>query len=215
MFTGIIEEVGIVKVLQFIKDSAAIEIEATRILEDLWHGSSIAVNGVCLTVRERIRQGFQAELSQETLARSSFGRLKKGSRVNLERPLLATGRLGGHFVQGHVDCVGTVLAIDSNAGFASYQFSLPPEIQPYVVEKGSIAVDGISLTVAQLRQDSFQVAVIPHTLENTNLSTRRVRDLVNLECDVLAKYVESILKQRSELKREPALTLETLKDQGY
>jgi riboflavin synthase len=215
MFTGIIEEVGIVKVLQFIKDTAAIKIEATSILDDLRQGSSIAVNGVCLTVRERTRQGFQAELSQETLARSSFGRLKKGSRVNLERPLLATGRLGGHFVQGHVDSVGTVLAIDSKDGFANYQFSLPPEIQPYVVEKGSIAVDGISLTVAQLRQDSFQVAVIPHTLENTNLSTRRVRDLVNLECDVLAKYVESILKQRPELKKESGLTIETLREQGY
>jgi riboflavin synthase len=215
MFTGIIEEVGIVKVLQFIKNTAAIEIEATGMFEDLQPGSSIAVNGVCLTVRERTRQGFQSELSQETLARSSFGQLKKGSRVNLERPLLATSRLGGHFVQGHVDSVGTVLAIDSRDGFADYQFSLPPEIQPYVVEKGSIAVDGISLTVAQLRQDSFQAAVIPHTLENTNLSTRRVRDLVNLECDVLAKYVESILKQRPALKKEPALTVETLKEQGY
>jgi riboflavin synthase len=215
MFTGIIEEVGIVKVLQFIKNTAAIEIEVTRIFEDLQLGSSIAVNGVCLTVRERTRHGFQAELSQETLARSSFGQLKKGSRVNLERPLRATSRLGGHFVQGHVDSVGTVLAIDSKDGFANYQFSLPPEIQPYVVEKGSIAVDGISLTVAQLRQDSFQVAVIPHTLENTNLSTRRVRDLVNLECDVLAKYVESILKQRPELKKEAGLTIETLREQGY
>jgi riboflavin synthase len=215
MFTGIIEEVGIVKVLQFIKNTAAIEIEATVSSEDLQPGSSIAVNGVCLTVRERTRQGFQAELSQETLVRSNLGQLRKGSRVNLERPLLAASRLGGHFVQGHVDSVGTVLAIDSEDDFANYQFSLPPEIQPYVVEKGSIAVDGISLTVAQLRQDSFQVAVIPHTLENTNLNTRRVRDLVNLECDVLAKYVESILKQRPELKKEPALTIESLKEQGY
>jgi riboflavin synthase len=215
MFTGIIEEVGIVKVLQFIKNTAAIEIGATVSSEDLQPGSSIAVNGVCLTVRERTRQGFQAELSQETLVRSNLGQLRKGSRVNLERPLLAASRLGGHFVQGHVDSVGTVLAIDSEDDFANYQFSLPPEIQPYVVEKGSIAVDGISLTVAQLRQDSFQVAVIPHTLENTNLNTRRVRDLVNLECDVLAKYVESILKQRPELKKEPALTIESLKEQGY
>lgn len=215
MFTGIIEEVGKVKVLRFIRNTAALEIEATRTLEDLQPGASIAVNGVCLTVRERTRQGFQAELSQETLARSSLGQLKQGSWVNLERPLLATSRLGGHFVQGHVDSVGTVLAVDSEEDFAFYQFSLPPEIQPYVVEKGSIAVDGISLTVARLRHDSFQVAIIPHTLENTNLSTRRVGDLVNLECDVLAKYVESILKQRPELEKNSALTVESLKEQGY
>jgi len=215
MFTGIIEEVGKVKVLRFIRNTAALEIEATRTLEDLQPGASIAVNGVCLTVRGRARQGFQAELSQETLARSSLGQLKQGSWVNLERPLLATSRLGGHFVQGHVDSVGTVLAIDSEDDFAFYQFSLPPEIQPYVVEKGSIAVDGISLTVARLRHDSFQVAIIPHTLENTNLSTRRVGDLVNLECDVLAKYVESVLKQRPELKKKSALTVESLKEQGY
>ena len=134
--------------------------------------------------------------------------------MNLERPLLPTSRLGGHFVQGHADGVGTVERIQKEGGFAVYRFSLPAPIQPYLAEKGSVAVDGISLTVSAIGPGYFEVALIPHTLENTNLGRRRIGDLVNLECDVLAKYVESLLKSREDHRKTP-LTAEYLKEQGY
>jgi len=215
MFTGIIEEVGKVKSVQISSSPAAIEIEAARVLESLEPGDSVAVNGTCLTVRTKKKRSFRAELSQETLVRTNLGQLPPGNRVNLERALLPTTRLGGHFVQGHIDGVAKVLTIESENGFAFYRFSLPSPIKPYVVEKGSIAVDGISLTVSRLEGDSFQVAIIPHTLENTNLGERRIGDLVNLECDVLAKYVESLLSHRANLEKRSGLTVEYLKERGY
>lgn len=216
MFTGIIEEVGRVKSFLRVQPTASLEVETARIGGDLRLGDSVAVNGVCLTVRRKISGGgFLAELSQETLDRSNLGELRTGAPVNLERPLLPTTRLGGHFVQGHVDGLGRVVSIRREAGFATFEFSLPAPIRRYLVEKGSIAVDGVSLTVAALSSDSFQVALIPHTLENTNLGGRRIGDSVNLECDVLAKYVESLLNQRSEPSRAAVLTEEYLKEQGY
>jgi riboflavin synthase len=215
MFTGLIEEVGTVRSLQLRGSSAITEVEAQQMMAGLREGDSIAVNGTCLTVTSLSQQGFIAELSQETLARTSFGEMQPGSKVNLERPLLPTTRLGGHFVQGHVDGVGKVASIRSESGFAHYEFSFPADLQPYIVEKGSIAVDGISLTVASLGRHSFQVAVIPHTLANTNLRDRRVGDSVNLECDILAKYVESLSSYRAESKKRPRLTFEYLKEQGY
>ena len=178
-------------------------------------GDSIAVNGVCLTVRRLSSGRFQAELSEETLKRSSLGNLKKQSLVNLERPLLAASRLGGHFVQGHVDAVGKVLAIRVDGEFAVWKFFLPDFIERYVVEKGSIAIDGISLTVASLTKGAIEVALIPHTLENTNLRMRQTGDEVNFECDVLAKYVESMLKQRENNQARSQLTEQYLKDRGY
>jgi riboflavin synthase len=214
MFTGIIEEVGSVETMSRRTHSAVLNVQASRVLEDMKLGDSIAVNGACLTVRRRSTAGFQVELSQETLNRSSLGSLKAGSLVNLERSLLPTTRLGGHFIQGHVDAVGKVLAARAEGEFAVWRFLLPHSIEHYVVEKGSIAVDGISLTVASLTSEAFEVALIPHTLENTNLRTRQIGDEVNLECDVLAKYVESMLKQR---KTRPAsrLTEEYLKERGF
>jgi len=215
MFTGIIEEVGNVKSVQISGSTAAIEIEAARVLESLQPGDSMAVNGTCLTVRSKRPQFFLAELSHETLARTNLRQLQPGNRVNLERALLPTTRLGGHFVQGHVDGVGKVLTIESENEFAFYRFSLPSPMKPYVVEKGSIAVDGISLTVSKLDSDSFQVAIIPHTLENTNLGERQTGDLVNIECDLLAKYVESLLNHGASSNRTSGLTVEYLKEQGY
>ncbi|MCI0351573.1 MAG: riboflavin synthase [Acidobacteriales bacterium] len=215
MFTGIIEEVGKVESLNRRGTAALLEIRAAKTLEGMQLGHSIAVNGVCLTVRRQTSGGFQAELSQETLHRSNLGELKAGSLVNLERPLLPTSRLGGHFVQGHVDGVGEVLAIRAEGEFAVWKFLLPASVRRYVVEKGSIAVDGISLTVASLREDVFEVALIPRTLENTNLRARQTGDHVNLECDVLAKYVESLLSQRERTPEKPLLTEEYLKDRGY
>jgi len=215
MFTGIIEEVGRVDTLRRRGTSAVLRVIATKILENMQLGDSIAVNGVCLTVRRQSSENFQVELSQETLNRSSLGRLKGGSLVNLERPLLPTSRLGGHFVQGHVDAVGKVLAIRSDGGFAVWKFLLPESIERYVVEKGSIALDGISLTVASLTSKAFEVALIPHTLENTNLRSRHIGDEVNLECDVLAKYVESMLKQRRIRPAKSWLAEAFLKERGF
>lgn len=215
MFTGIIEEVGRVEAINRRATSAVLEVRAARVVESMQLGDSIAVNGVCLTVRRQSAGGFQVELSQETLDRSSLGSLKAESLLNLERPLLPTSRLGGHFVQGHVDAVGKVLAIRADGEFAVWRFLLPDSIERYVVEKGSIAVDGISLTVASLTRDAFEVALIPHTLENTNLRTRKIGDEVNLECDVLAKYVESMLKQRKNRPAKSQLTEEYLKERGF
>jgi len=215
MFTGIIEEVGRVDTLSRRGTSGVLEVSAIKVLEGMHLGDSIAVNGVCLTVRRQSSRRFQVELSQETLNRSSLGSLKDGSLVNLERPLLATSRLGGHFVQGHVDAVGKVLAIRTDGDFAVWRFLVPDSIERYVVEKGSIAVDGISLTVASLTSEAFDVALIPHTLENTNLRTLRIGDAVNLECDVLAKYLESMLKQRKISTAKSRLTEEYLKERGF
>ena len=215
MFTGIIEEVGQVKSFQFQQGAAILEIGALKTLEGLQVGESIAVNGACLTVRKKAENSFQAQLSRETLIRSNLGKVKSGTLVNLERPLLPTSRLSGHFVQGHVDGISKVLSIEAQNEFAVMEFSLPPQIQTYVVEKGSIAVDGISLTVSLLKREAFQVALIPHTLENTNLRTRRVGETVNLECDVLAKYVESLLNGRRESEKKPKLTEKYLRNQGY
>jgi len=215
MFTGIIEEVGRVDVLRRRGTAALLEVHATRVLLDMQIGDSISVNGVCLTVRQQSSEGFQAELSQETLKRSSLGTLKVGSLVNLERPLLPTSRLGGHFVQGHVDAVGKVLAKQTDGEFAVWRFLLPDSVERYVVEKGSIAVDGISLTVASLAGGTFEVALIPHTLENTNLRVLQIGDAVNLECDVLAKYVESMLKHKGNIPVKSPLTEQYLKDHGY
>jgi riboflavin synthase len=215
MFTGIIEEVGQVKSLQHSQNTTTLQVEANKILEGLQLGDSVAVNGVCLTVRRKAARGFAADLSQETVSRSNLGELTAGSPVNLERPLLPTTRMGGHFVQGHVDGVGKVLSIRTDRDFAVWEFSLPSSIRRFVVEKGSIAVDGISLTVASLQPESFGVALIPHTLENTNLQTRKLGDRVNLECDVIAKYVESLLKTPPKPSNKPGLTEEYLRAQGF
>ena len=215
MFTGIIEEVGHADALSRRGTSAVLEVLATRVLEGMQLGDSIAVNGVCLTVRRQSSGRFQVELSEETLNRSSLGSLKGGTLVNLERPLLATSRLGGHFVQGHVDAVGKVLTIRTDGEFAVWKFLLPDSIERFVVEKGSIAVDGISLTVASLTSKTFEVALIPHTLENTNLRSRQIGDEVNLECDIPAKYVESMLKERKDRPAKSQLTEEYLKERGF
>lgn len=215
MFTGLIEEVGTVRSLQSRGTTAVTEIEAQQIMPELRPGDSIAVNGICLTVARLSRRRFISELSQETLRRTNLGEIRAGTKVNLERPLLPTTRLGGHFVQGHVDGLGKVAAIQSGNDFADYEFSFPADLESYIVEKGSIAVDGISLTVASLGMHSFRVALIPHTLTHTNLRERRVGDSVNLECDILAKYVQSFLNNRAAAKSGHPLTLEYLKDQGY
>jgi riboflavin synthase len=195
MFTGIIEELGEIVEVNDTRDFRTIHVRGRSVFDDLRVGSSIAVNGVCLTTRSIAGDTFSAEMSRETLERTSLERLKRQSIVNLERPLRADSRFGGHIVQGHVDGVGSIVRFDRDGDAWNLEIRFPESGSRYVVEKGSIAVDGISLTVASLRGSNvFSVAIIPHTFENTNLKTSGPGDPVNLEFDVLAKYVESLIK---------------------
>jgi riboflavin synthase len=194
MFTGIVEELGRVRGVHPVGGGARIEIAATLVLDDATIGASIAVNGCCLTVVEIADGGFAADAVAETLNRTELGDLEPGDRVNLERPVRLADRLGGHLVQGHVDGVGTIRAHTPEAdGSRRVEFAAPASVLRYVVEKGSITVDGVSLTVAEHSDDGFTVAVIPHTLEVTTLGTKQPGDPVNLEVDIVAKYVERLL----------------------
>lgn len=194
MFTGIVEERGTVREIV----GSRLVVEAERVLSDSQVDSSIAVNGVCLTVVELGEGTLSFDVTPETFSRSSLRRLASGDPVNLERPLTLTTRLGGHLVQGHVDGVGEVLSIEENETGATMTLSAPEQIMRYVVEKGSITVDGISLTVAGLNRDSFAIALIPHTLAVTTLGRAEPGDPVNLEVDVIAKYVEGFMKKNGE-----------------
>lgn len=195
MFTGIIEEVGAITEISDAGDFRMLRVRAHAVMSDLSVGSSIAVNGVCLTARSVTETGFSAELSRETLSRTSLADLAQGSMVNLERPMRADSRFGGHIVQGHVDAVGRIRRFDREGDAWNLEIGYPERGSRYIIEKGSITVDGISLTVASLQGDGvFSVAIIPHTFENTNLKASKPNDPVNLEFDVLAKYVESLIK---------------------
>jgi riboflavin synthase len=196
MFTGIVEELGTVTALEAATDSARLTIHGPLVTSDAEHGASIAVNGVCLTVVTSGSGDFSVDVMAETLARSSLGALRAGDRVNLERAMPASGRFGGHVVQGHVDGTGTIAARTPGERWEVVEVALPGELAPYVVEKGSITVDGVSLTVVGVTDDSFTVSLIPTTLALTTLGTRGVGDPVNLEVDVLAKYVERLLAAR-------------------
>ena len=189
MFTGIIEEVGTVAKLGDFK----LTINAGKVLEDQKMGDSIAVNGTCLTVVDHDRSAFSVDLSPETLSRTSLGSLAQGHKVNLERPLAVSDRLGGHIVQGHVDATGRITSSRTEGNSQILRIRYPNRLRVYIVEKGYIAVDGISLTVVQKGTSSFTLSVIPYTLENTNLQDKGPGDRVNLEADIVAKYVESML----------------------
>lgn len=191
MFTGIVEERGRVR-----SASGRLEIETGGVAADVAVGDSLAINGVCLTVTERTDGRLAFDLAEETLRRTTLGALAPGDPVNLERPVNLLSRLGGHLVQGHVDGVADVLEVEPGEGGATLRIRMPAGIEPYVVDKGSIAVDGVSLTVASVDDGAFTVALIPHTLAATTLGTVGPGDRVNLEVDVLAKYVESLLGRR-------------------
>jgi riboflavin synthase len=193
MFTGIIEELGQVREIEARGDDARIVIEARLVTSDANNGDSISVNGVCLTALDVTPDSFAADCSSETLKRSTLGGLKAGLPVNLERAVTPTTRLGGHIVQGHVDARGKFLAAINHGDSWTVRIGFPKEIAPYLVFKGSVTVEGISLTVAELHEDSFDIAVIPKTWEVTNLPYLKPGDDVNLEADVIAKYVERIL----------------------
>jgi len=193
MFTGIIEELGHVRAIKPRGENARILIEAHTVTEDAHAGDSIAVNGVCLTALEVKPNSFAADVSKETLLRSTLGSLRTGSPVNLERAVTPATRLGGHIVQGHVDARGKFLGSEDHGESWTFRFAYPKEIGAYLVFKGSIAVEGISLTIADLTDDYFEVAIIPKTWEVTNFSQLQPGDEVNLEVDVIAKYVERML----------------------
>ncbi|MDX6531407.1 MAG: riboflavin synthase [Blastocatellia bacterium] len=193
MFTGIIEELGRVRAVEQRGEDARIVIEARTVTEGSADGDSISVNGVCLTALDVRSDSFAADVSKETLFRSTLGKLHAGSPVNLERAVTPATRLGGHIVQGHVDARGKFLSAESHGGSWTFRIAYPKEIARYLVFKGSVAVEGISLTISNLTDDYFEIAVIPKTWEVTNFSQLKTDDDVNLEVDVIAKYVERIL----------------------
>ncbi|QFZ77520.1 riboflavin synthase [Streptomyces fagopyri] len=198
MFTGIVEELGEVTAVENLDEASRFRLRGPVVTQGAQHGDSIAVNGVCLTVVDHEGDEFTADVMAETLKRSSLGALTVGSRVNLERPMAVGDRLGGHIVQGHVDGTGTVLGREPSEHWEIVKISLPADLTRYVVEKGSITVDGISLTVVDAGPDHFTVSLIPTTLDLTTLGRKQPGDPVNLEVDVIAKYVERLLGARGE-----------------
>lgn len=212
MFTGIIEELGTISLFEAHAGGAKIEIAAQAVTEGTSDGDSIAVNGVCLTALNIKPDSFTADVSQETLDRSTLGSLHPNSPVNLERAVTPSTRLGGHIVQGHVDGRGEFISAVSCGGFWTVRIGYPADIGQYLVYKGSVSVEGISLTIASLTDTYFEIAIIPKTWELTNLSSLRPGDEVNLEADIIAKYVERIISYR---KPENPITMEMLKDAGF
>ena len=213
MFTGIVEEMGAVESMQSQAAGARLKIHCKTVLEDLTEGASIAVNGVCLTAVDLRSESFSADLAPETVQRSNLGALRALSRVNLERPLTPNERLSGHIVQGHVDATGEFLSLEA-LGDENWwlKVRVPAELDPYLVFKGSVAIDGISLTIAALEGDLLSVTIIPHTYRNTTLGTYQPGSRVNIECDILAKHVEKLIRK---LDLQPRLTVERLREEGY
>lgn len=216
MFTGIIEEIGRIDSIQKGTQSAVLGIRCQKVLEGTKTGDSIAVNGVCLTVTSLNEHGYTADVMAETLKRSSLGSLSKESPVNLERAMAADGRFGGHIVAGHIDGTGGIRDIRRDEMAVWYTVETEPRILKYIVEKGSIAIDGISLTVAEVTDRDFSVSIIPHTQGETNLGFRQTGDLVNLECDVIGKYVEKLMKPAANTtKVESNITDAFLMEHGF
>jgi riboflavin synthase len=213
MFTGIIEEVGRIERIEQRGENRRITISAERTPRELGTGNSVAVSGVCLTALEIKAGSFCADLAPETWVRTSFSRIHEGALVNLELPMKADGRFGGHVVQGHVDGVGKLIGFERIADSENWwlDIELPDDVEKYTVFKGSLSIEGISLTVAKLEQNRCTVAIIPHTVEMTNLHSLKPGDPVNLEADLIAKYVEKMMKRDSE----ESLTIEELVEQGF
>lgn len=215
MFTGIVEELGAIRAVRRGAASAVLSIGAAEVLSDLKIGDSVAVNGVCLTVTSLDDGGFAADVMHETLGRSSLGALVPGSRVNLERAMPANGRFGGHIVSGHIDGTGKIVSVRPDDNALWYTISAAPELLRYIVEKGSITIDGISLTVAAVDEVSFSVSLIPHTAAVTTLGKKRAGDIVNLETDIIGKYVEKLLRPAPEPERQGGISLEFLAENGF
>jgi riboflavin synthase len=214
MFTGIVEEVGRISKIEQRGENRRITITADKTPKELGTGNSVAVSGVCLTAVDIKPGSFCADLAPETWGLTSFSRIHEGALVNLELPMKADGRFGGHVVQGHVDGVGKLISFDRIGDSENWwlNIELPDEVERYTVYKGSISIEGISLTVAQLKKNCCTVAIIPHTFEMTNLHSLKLGDPVNLEADLIAKYVEKMMKGESS---QSSLTIEDLVEQGF
>ena len=215
MFTGIVEETGSIRSLRLSGSSGKIAIRAKKVLGGTRIGDSIAVNGVCLTVVSLEKDGFTADVMAETVRRTNLGDTKIGEKVNLERAMAANGRFGGHIVTGHIDGTGTICETKSDEIAVCYSIKAPEKIMHYIVEKGSVAVDGISLTVAKTTQTSFMVSVIPHTAQCTVLAHKKAGDKVNLENDCIGKYIEHFLNWKEEKITESKITKEFLFSNGF
>ncbi len=217
MFTGIIEETGTVQNIKKNHVSAVLTIQCNKVLENTLIGDSIAVNGVCLTVTSMGSNYFTADVMAETANRSSLGKLTGGSIVNLERAMAANGRVVGHIVSGHIDSVGYITDIVQDENAVWYTISVDEKLTRYIVEKGSVTLDGISLTIASVDKDSFKVSTIPHTRTVTNLKGKQVGDMINVECDMLGKYVEKLLQfnNTDNKKQESKITMEFLRENGF
>ena len=215
MFTGIIEEVGRIEAISYGISSAQIKIKASKVLEDVKVGDSICVNGICLTVTSFQPGSFTADVMHETLNRTGLSTLENGSPVNLERAMLANGRFGGHIVSGHIDGTGSIASISPDDNAIWFEIKTSPNILYYIVEKGSITIDGISLTVAKVSEESFSISAIPHTVSETNLRDKKVGSLVNLECDVIGKYVEYFVKNEKPEEEGSKISMDFLSQHGF
>lgn len=215
MFTGIIEEMGNMVRVESGSTSGKIQLQADKVLEGTKIGDSIAVNGVCLTVVELHGNGFTADVMPETLKRSNLGQLAPGSRVNLERAMAIDGRFGGHIVSGHIDGTGKIKKIWREQNAVWYTIDTSKEVMRYIVEKGSIAIDGTSLTVALVTENSFSVSIIPHTLGETVLGEKKAGDTVNLENDIIGKYVEKLMQPKESETGKSTLTKDFLFRAGF
>ena len=215
MFTGIIEEIGTIRGISRGSSSFVLDIGCREVLKGSKEGDSIAVNGVCLTVTSLTGNGFTADVMPETVHRSNISLMRQGSCVNLERAMAADGRFGGQIVSGHVDGMGMIREIREDVNAVWYTVEAEPALLRYIVEKGSITIDGISLTVAYVDRTCFKVSIIPHTRKITTLGRRRVKDVVNLENDIIGKYVEKLMLPAEEEKKESRLTEEFLRSNGF
>lgn len=215
MFTGIVEEVGTVNKIRWGQHSAILEISAKTVLTDTKIGDSIAVNGICLTVTTLGSHNFTVDVMHETLNRSTLKNLIPGSHVNLERAMPANGRFGGHIVAGHIDGKGKIIRIQKDDTAIWFTIQTKPEIMRYIVEKGSVTMDGISLTIAKITGDSFSISAIPHTVKQTVLQERKEGDFVNLETDIIGKYVERLFPSPSKQQTDSNLTKEFLATYGF
>ena len=215
MFTGIVEEVGKIKKIERNTVSAKLSIEADKVLQEVKEGDSIAVNGICLTVTYFTKNSFTADVMHETMNRTTLGKLKENSPVNLERALSVMGRFGGHMVSGHIDGRGKIVGIEKDDNAVLFTIETTEKILRYIVEKGSIAINGISLTVARVDRKNFTVSVIPHTLRVTSLGSFQKGDEVNLENDIVGKYIEKLLGLSCPEKKESTLTMDFLIKNGF
>lgn len=215
MFTGMIEETGTIISIKHTSLEAKIVISAKKIFSDLKLGDSVAVNGICLTASEISGNNFTADVMNETFSRSSLSALKNGDHVNLERAMAANGRFGGHIVSGHVDGTGIISDIKKDDNAVRYAIKADEKILKYIIEKGSVAIDGISLTVTKVTADSFSVSIIPHTAKETILSEKAVGDTVNLENDLIGKYVENFLNRNAENKNTGNISKDFLMANGF